>query len=81
MSRRLPHVLLRSRARSLPVVAGVCLAMTVSLGLAGGPALAGGRAAEPAGINPGPPPWAGSAHPVPAPPASYDPSRDRKSVV
>jgi concanavalin A-like lectin/glucanase superfamily protein/F5/8 type C domain-containing protein len=81
MSRRLPPVLFRSRARSLPLVAGVCLAMTVSLGLAGGPAFAGGQGATPAGINPGAPPWAGSAHPVPAPPASYDPSRSMLQAI
>jgi hypothetical protein len=55
--------------------------MTVSLGLAGGPALAGGQGAAPAGINPGAPPWAGSAHPVPAPPASYDPSQSMLRAI
>jgi hypothetical protein len=30
---------------------------------------------EPAGVDPGTPPWTGSANPVPPPPASFDPAK------
>src|SRR6185437_793343 len=87
MSRWLPAVVLRSRTWRLPKVtaAAICLAVTASLGLAGGPAFAHARSGGPArgvvGINQGEPRFTGSAHPVPHPPAAYDPSRSMLQAI
>jgi hypothetical protein len=87
MSRRLSPVIPHIRQRRLQMVAAVCLAVASSLALAASPAQAryqagqAGQAGQAAGNNPGDPTFTGSAQPVPAPPASSDPSKPTLQAI
>ena len=61
--------------RRLPGLLAVMSLMAASFLVAGaGPANAAGAQGEPPGVDPGTPPWTGSANPIPAAPASFDPA-------
>ena len=78
MSRRFPTLIPRGRIRAA-LAAGTAVAAMVALtaGVAG----AHYQPGEPAGVNPGVPPWAGSTNPIPAEPAAFDPTRSRLADI
>jgi hypothetical protein len=55
--------------------------VTVALALIGGTAGAHYTPGEPPGVDPGTPPWAGAANPIPAEPAAFDPSQNQLQSI
>ncbi|GAA5200548.1 hypothetical protein GCM10023322_78620 [Rugosimonospora acidiphila] len=58
-----------------------CFAMVASMVATAGTAHATYHPGEPAGMDPGTPPFVGSADPVPAPPGTFDPSKSELQTI
>ena len=65
--------------RSRAAAAGV--AFVTALALTGGTAAARYQPGEPAAVNPGTPPFVGSANPMPAEPAAFDPAHSQLQAI
>jgi len=72
---------LRWNRRPLVRAAGTSLAVVASLLLSAGTAQAHYQPGEPPAIDPGEPTWVGSATPMPAEPASYDPGKNMLQAI
>src|SRR5215469_5159558 len=74
--RRIARPTIRGALHRLPVRLAIASLAAASLLIpATTPASAAYQPGEPAGVNPGTPPWTGQANPIPDPPASFDPTQ------
>ena len=69
------------KRRPIVRAAGTGLAVVASLLLSAGTAQAHYQPGEPPAIDPGEPTWVGSATPIPAEPASYDPGKNMLQAI
>src|SRR5215472_2829429 len=80
--RGLPRPATRAVLRRLPARIVIAILAAASLLIpATAPASAAYQPGEPAGVNPGTPPWSGQANPIPDPPASFDPTQSTLQAI
>jgi hypothetical protein len=71
----------RKRRRAVRTSSAMAMALAASMVFTIGPAQAHYLPGEPPGVDPGTPPFTGSANPVPNEPAAFDPSQSRLQAI